>query len=81
MPTTFDRYLLRRYLHVFSILMVSVYGLYVVIDGFTNIDEFQEASNDSMVVIQTMTKYYFYQFSAFFDMTGAILSATAVIVV
>lgn len=81
MPTTFDRYLLRRYLHVFAILLVSVYGLYVVIDGFTNIDEFQEKSDDSLVVVQKMTTYYFYQFSAFFDMVGAILSATAVIVV
>ena len=54
MPTTFDRYLLRRYLHVFIILMISMYGLYVVIDGFTNIDEFQEVSDDAWVVARTM---------------------------
>jgi lipopolysaccharide export system permease protein len=81
MPTTFDRYLLRRYLHVFFILLISMYGLYVVIDGFTNIDEFQEVSDDPLVVVQTMGEYYLYQFSAFFDMLGAIISVTAVIVV
>lgn len=81
MPTTFDRYLLRRYLHVFAILMVSVYGLFVVIDGFTNIDEFQQVSDDALAIIQMMCRYYAYQFSAFFDMVGAILSAVAVIVV
>ena len=81
MPTTFDRYLLRRYLHVFAILMISMYGLYVVIDGFTNIDEFQEVSDDPVTVVQTMGEYYLYQFSAFFDMLGAIISVTAVIVV
>lgn len=81
MPTTFDRYLLRRYLHVFVILMVSMYGLYVVIDGFTNIDEFQKVSEDPVVVMKAMAEYYAYQFSAFFDMVGAIISVTSVIVV
>lgn len=81
MPTTFDRYLLRRYLHVFSILMISMYGLYVVIDGFSNIDEFQEISPDAWVVIQAMGRYYGYQFSVFFDMLGAILSVVSIIVV
>ena len=81
MPTTFDRYLLRRYLHVFAILMISMYGLFVVIDGFTNIDEFQEVSDDASVVARSMGEYYLYQFSAFFNMLGAIISVTAVIVV
>lgn len=81
MPTTFDRYLLRRYLHVFAILMISMYGLYVVIDGFSNIDEFQKVSEETWVVFQAMAKYYAYQFSAFFDMLGAILSVVSVIVV
>ncbi len=81
MPTTFDRYLLRRYLHVFAILLVSMYGLYVVIDGFSNIDEFQQASDDPWVVAQLMGRFYGFQFSAFFDMLGAILSVVSVIVV
>ncbi len=81
MPTTFDRYLLRRYLHVFLILMVSLYGLYVVIDGFTNIDEYQEVSDDPIIVMQAMVTYYAYHFSSFFEMLGAIVSVVSVIVV
>ncbi len=81
MPTTFDRYLLRRYLHVFLILLVSMYGLYVVIDGFTNIDEFQEVSDKPLEIAKTMGVYYVYQFSTFFDMLGAIMSVVSVIVV
>ncbi len=42
MFTTFDRYLLGRLIHTFSVLFVAAYGLYIVIDLFTNIDEFQE---------------------------------------
>ena len=42
--TTFDRYLIARYLQIFVILFVSMFGLFVVIDGFSNVDEFQEHS-------------------------------------
>ena len=46
MFTTFDRYLLGRLLHTFIVFLVATYGLYIVIDLFTNIDAFQmEAQN------------------------------------
>lgn len=41
MLTTFDRYLLGRMLHTFAVFFVATYGLYIVIDLFTNIDAFQ----------------------------------------
>ena len=41
MFTTFDRYLLGRMLHTFIVFFVASYGLYIVIDLFTNIDAFQ----------------------------------------
>ncbi len=41
MLTTFDKYLLGRLLHTFVVFFVATYGLYIVIDLFTNIDEFQ----------------------------------------
>ncbi len=44
MGTTFDRYLIARYLQIFVILYLSVFGLFVVIDGFSNVDEFQDHS-------------------------------------
>ena len=44
MLSTFDRYLTWRLLHTFAMLFIATYGLYVVIDLFMNIDEFQENS-------------------------------------
>jgi lipopolysaccharide export system permease protein len=41
MLTTFDRYLMGRMLHTFVVFFVATYGLYIVIDLFTNIDAFQ----------------------------------------
>ena len=38
---TFDRYILRRFWHVFAIGFVATFGLYVVFDAFTNADEYQ----------------------------------------
>ena len=35
---TFDRYLLKRYLHVFAIGFIATYGLYIVFDAFSNAD-------------------------------------------
>ena len=49
MFTTFDRYLLGRLIHTFSVLFVAAYGLYIVIDLFTNIDEFQENKTAAVV--------------------------------
>ena len=34
------RYLLRQFLQIFAICFCSMYGLYIVIDAFTNLEEF-----------------------------------------
>lgn len=80
MFTTFDRYLLRRYLHTFVILFISMYGLFVVIDGFTNIDAFQEGQTSATGALKAMGWYYLYQTSVFFDLIGAMLSVITVMV-
>ena len=36
----FDRYLLRRYWHVFFIGYSALFGLYFVIDVFTNVSDY-----------------------------------------
>lgn len=78
---TFDRYLLRRYLFTFIILFVSTYGLFVVIDGFTNIDEYQQNDESVVQMLQAMGQFYAYRASDFFDMVGAILSVVTAIIV
>lgn len=81
MLTTFDRYLLKRYLHAFVILFVSTYGLFVVIDGFTNVDAFQEGKDAAGDVLRWMAEYYWFQAIDFFDRIAAILSVIAMMVV
>jgi len=87
MLTTLDRYLFRRFVYVFVLLMVSLYGLFVVFDLFTNIDEFTKIAElpgsssgpfDSLIHISS---YYAIRFTEFFEMTGPIMSIVAVIVV
>lgn len=79
--TIFDRHLLRRYLHVFLVLLVSTFGLFVVIDSSTNIDGFQEDKVGAADMMSRMAEYYLYRSSQFFDMVGPILSVIAVMVV
>ncbi len=81
MTTTFDRYLIARYLQVFLILFVSVFGLYVVIDGFSNVDEFQEHSASAWTLLARMASYYGYQSTMFFDMCGPILTVIDAMIV
>lgn len=83
MFTTFDRYLLKRYFHVFIIGFIATYGLYVVFDGFTNIDEFQiGVENDpSTSLFRIMIQRYLYQSSIFFDMVSPILTVLSGVVV
>lgn len=81
MFTTFDRYLLRRYLSSFLILFVSTYGLYVVIDGFTNVDNFQDGASSAGEMLVRVGTYYGYRAFDFFDMIGSPLSVVGVVVV
>lgn len=79
--TTFDRYLFRRFLHTYAILFVTLFGLYVVIDGFTNIDGFQEGTDEILVVLSRMGYFYGYQSSLLFDLMGPMVAVASVMVV
>ncbi len=81
--TTFDRYLVKRFFHVFIISFVATYGLYVVIDGFTNIDAFHDSDDENGVgsSLGRMAAYYFLQSVMFFALISPILSVISVMVV
>ena len=81
MVNTFDFYLLRRYLSTFLILFVSAYGLFMVIDVFTNVDSFQEGCQGATDVVLRMMEYYTYQSSMFFQMVGSILAVVSAMIV
>ncbi|MEM9703088.1 MAG: LptF/LptG family permease [Planctomycetota bacterium] len=80
MSTTFDRFLVRRFLHTFTVLFVTFYGLYCVIDGFTNADDFTEGEPGAAVILTRMASYYGWQSALVFDMTGPILLVCTVMV-
>ena len=79
--TTFDRYLLQRFLHVFGILLVTTYGLYIVIDGFSNLDEFQKngAEESTVALVKTMAVHYRNQAFVFFDTVGPMAAVIAAV--
>ncbi|RLS28499.1 MAG: LptF/LptG family permease [Planctomycetota bacterium] len=81
MFTTFDRYLLGRLLHTFSVLFVSAYGLYIVIDLFTNIDDFQANTTSNLDLLTQIVIYYIYRGFQFFEMAGPMLIVVSVITV
>lgn len=82
--TTFDRYLIRRFLHVFVIGFISLFGLYVVMDGFTNVDNFQALCGPGEGVgklLLVMGRHYLYQSSYFFGLIGPVLVVISSMVV
>ncbi|MFM9965214.1 MAG: LptF/LptG family permease [Planctomycetaceae bacterium] len=81
--TTFDRYLLGRFWHVFGIGYFATVGLFVVFDGFTNIDAFQDRAGGAsgLVVLARMAEFYAYQSLVMFEMVGPILTVIATMVV
>lgn len=80
--TTFDRYILRQYWHVFVISFMAMMGLYIVIDAFSNVDEFfGKGDASTLEVMGSMARYYGLRSIMFFDSIGNIVSVTAVTVV
>ncbi len=71
--TIIDRYLLRQFLQTFVICFVSLTGLYIVIDGFGNLEEFITYSRTHGSLLWVMGEYYAYRSLSFFDVTSGIL--------
>lgn len=85
MLTTLDRYLIRRFLYVFFVFTVTLYGLFVVFDLFSNVDEFSKVNRQGdgglLTMLGRVGSYYAIHFAAFFEMSGPIMSIVSVIVV
>jgi len=75
--TTFDRYLLKRYWHVYIIAFLALFGLYVIIDAFSNADDFLDREGTAFQVMLEMAEFYAYRASMFFDMIGSTVSVMA----
>lgn len=73
-----DRYLLRHYLKTFFICWVSFTGLYVVVDAFSNLDEFMAyAEVADKKLLEVLGTFYLYRSASFFDRFSAVLAMIA----
>jgi lipopolysaccharide export system permease protein len=72
-----DRYLLRQFVQTFLICFVSLTGLYIVIDGFANLEEFIDYGRKQGGLLKVMGEYYAYRSLSFFDTMSPILTLIA----
>jgi lipopolysaccharide export system permease protein len=72
-----DRYLLRQFVQTFLICFCSLTGLYIVIDSFTNLEEFITYARDNGGLLSVMGEYYAYRVLSFFDSTSQVIALIA----
>ncbi len=69
-----DRYLLRQFVQTFVICFLSLTGLYIVLDLFTNMDQFLRCGHKSGGVLTFIAQYYGYHTILFFNRTSGMLT-------
>ena len=69
-----DRYLLRQFLQTFVICLLSLTGLYIVLDLFTNMDNFVRSGRESGGVLRFIAEYYGYHTIWFFNRISGMLT-------
>ena len=67
MTTLYDRVLIRSYLKAYAVVLVSLLSLYIVVDLFTNVDEFTSSRHGLARVLQRIVIYYAYRVTHIFD--------------
>lgn len=72
-----DRYLVRQFLRTFAIFFLSFTGLYVVVDTFSNLDDFLAYVEKEGNLVNVLTEYYGYRSLAFFNVTSGVLALIA----
>lgn len=69
-----DRYLLRQFVQTFIICFLSLTGLIIVFDAFTNLEHFVHGGQKAGGVVPFMARYYFYHSFLFFDWMSGLLA-------
>ena len=72
-----DRYLLGQFVQTFLICYVSLMGLYVVFEVFSNMEEFLRCGKQQGSVLGLVASFYSYRSFLFFDQTSGLLSLVA----
>jgi lipopolysaccharide export system permease protein len=63
----------------YAICYISLVGLYVVIDAFSNLDEFTKRADTTVELFQIMSRYYLIHQSQFFDQLWGVIGMMAAI--
>ena len=63
-----DRMLIRSYLKAYAVCLVSLLSLYVVIDLFTNVDDFADQHRGLAPILKHIGVYYGYKLAQIFDL-------------
>lgn len=67
MFTLMDRLLIRAYFKAYCVVLVSLLGLYIVVDLFTNLDEFTGRHHGIMPIVHHIGFYYGHHVALIFD--------------
>lgn len=70
MLTILDRHLIYNYLKGYLVCLVSLLGLFVIVDLFTNLDNFAENKNGLWPIIENILLYYSFKIPVIFDRTS-----------
>ena len=70
---TFDRYVLRLFAKVLIVCLVSITGLYLVIDTFNNLDEFLRHGRQQGGLLRVLLDYYVARVPWIFDRISSLL--------
>src|SRR5215510_2201663 len=62
-----DRQLVRGYLKAYLVCLVSLLSLYIVVDLFTNLDEFTTKNDTLLAAFEHIGTYYGYMIAHIFD--------------
>jgi lipopolysaccharide export system permease protein len=62
-----DRVLLRAYLKAYLVCLVSLVSLYIIVDLFTNVEEFTDRHHGLLPVLKHIGTYYAYKLAYIFD--------------
>jgi len=74
-----DRQRYWSFLKAYVICYVSLVGLYIVIDAFSNLDEFTKRADGIVEIFQVMGRYYLIHQSQFFDQLSGVIGMMAAI--
>jgi lipopolysaccharide export system permease protein len=73
----FDRLLARSYLKAYTVCLVSMLSLYIVVDLFTNLDDFAEHHSSLLPILRHIATYYGFKVIQYFDQLCEVIALMA----